>query len=574
VPYLHIVNTGKSRGERELIAASLRALHGMSTVRPTAAIEPGSGWHKTLEVMQALNSLAASSKMTFSSPIQNIVEPWAMASALLGRGRLGPASDYVHSMLGAGRLTELLHEREAAGGFAIHTPDWMVGGEQNWIDQFKTGAKAAQQAMLMPFEFTQAVTDAKIHKAWHDAVDGWRTGDYEGNDAQALKTMFGFDDARAEQIVKGEAPARVYDNIAVNGLTRITRRGDMPINKSGLGMSKVGRWIHFLNFFARQTESTRNAVNSMRDAKTPEQSDAALKNFGRIMGFNLGTYVASQALLKFLQGGWDELQGYFAESLEDVSTPGGAAKFVGAGLLGSLFGSVGSFVSGGAYALITGDEKDIAHTAETVGRLVPGIGGVIEGAQFLHAVGTTMGGGNLGAGSDYAGKSPLQQLGYYIAHEVPLAKWVANGPMGLGVTMLGTDPELENALKASRRFDAKQGIEKDYPDNLDALFVDTMRAAINKLKAEDGGSHTDEIADAIRAAMPDKDDAGIAQSFENRRQFAGKNWADLSEEQQAAKVRSLGQKRVELLRGYDAVLEQAASYFRPNPILRRRLRRR
>ena len=123
----------------------------------------------------------------------------------------------------------------AAGGFALHTPDWMVGGEQSWIDQFKTGAKAAQQAMLVPFEFTQAVTDAKIHKAWHDAVDGWRTGDYEPNDVQALKTMFGFDTARAEQIVKGEAPARL-DSACVR-LSRLSSLGyDSARDESG------GRW--------------------------------------------------------------------------------------------------------------------------------------------------------------------------------------------------------------------------------------------------------------------------------------------------------------------------------------------
>jgi hypothetical protein len=573
VPYLSLVNS-VPKPQRPLVAAALRALQGMAVTKPSDLGEHSDAWNKTIEVAQEINSVAAAAKMTLGSPVQNIVEPWAMATALLGRGRTGAAASYVHSMMRAGRFTELLQEREEAGGFALHTPDFMVGGEQSLFEQFKTATKAMRQALLTGFEFTQAVTDAKIHKAWHDAVDGWRTGEYEPNDAQALKTLFGFDTARAEQIVKGEAPARVYDNIAVNGLVRITRRGDMPINKTGLGLSKAGRWIHFLSFFGRQTESTRNAANAMRDAKTSAESDAAAKNFARIMGFNLGTYVASQALMKFLQGGWDELQGYFSETMEDVSTPGGAAKFVGAGLVGSLFGSVGSFVSGGLYALATGDERDIAHAAETIGRLVPGVGSTIEAAKFVHAVGTTLGGGTLGAGSDYAGKTPLQQLGHWLGNEVPLAKWVENGPLGVGMTYLGTDPELENALKASRRFDSKHDVGDDSRGNADALFVDTMRAAVNKLKASDGGSHTDEIADAIRAAMPDKDDSAIATSFENRRQFAGENWTQLSEEQQAAKVRSLGQKRVELLRGYDAVLEQAASYFRPNPLLRRRLRRR
>ena len=571
VPYLSIVNSVKSPADRQLVATALRALHGMATVRPSQIVEVGSGWHKTLEVAQSLNSLAAASKMTLGSPIQNIGEPWATASALLGRDRMGAAADYVHGMLKARRFTDLLKEREAAGGFALHVTDWLgIAGEQGKLEKFKAIAKTAQQGFLVPFEITQAITDAKVHKAWHDAVDGWREGRREANDVAALKTLFRFSDVQAQQIVSGEAPAKAYDNIAVNGLVRITRRGDQPINKSGFGSSRLGRWVHFTNFFQRQTENMRSAVVAMRDAKTPEEASSAATNFGRLMGFNLGTYVAGQAIMKFLTGQWDELQGFFGETLEDLSTPGGVAKFAGAALVGSFFGSVGSFVAGGAYSYLTGDEKGLAQLAETTARMVPGVGSTIATAQFVHAFGTTMGGGNLGAGSDYAGKSPLQQIGYFIAHEVPLAKWAMNGPLGVGMTYLGTDPDLELALKASRRFDAKRDIGEDFPDNPDAAFVDTMRAAINKLKAEDGGSHGAEIADAIRQALPDKDDSAIASSFEARRQLTGKNWTQLSEEQQAAKLRSLGQKRVELLRGYDAVLEMAASYFRPSSRRRRR----
>jgi hypothetical protein len=572
VPYLSVVES-VPRNQRQMVATMFRALMGMSTNAPSQlAGEVGGGWHKTVRFFDALNNVKAAMGMTFGSPIQNMIETWGTATALLGRRRLNDAANTVHSALAGNRLKELLKQRVEAGGFELYAPEFILGGEHSTFEQVINAMRTTQSTALLPFELTQVVTDAKVHIAWHEAVDGWRDGRSEGTDVDTLKTMFGFTQAHAEQVVKGDAPPIAYDQIARNGLTRITRRGSMPANKSAFALSRAGNWIKYLGYFQEQSAKLGRSVANMRNAETPEQAMQAAHSFGKLMGWNLAAYMAGQATIKLFQGGWDEMLGFFGETFEDLKEDplGGGAKLAGAALVGSFFGSAGSAVGGGLYSLITGSDKDLSQTLESALHAIPAIGAVVDTGSYIRAQGHNLAGTPIPGDSPYAGKSPLQQLGYFIGREIPLAKWVERGPFGLGITYLGTDPELENAIKAAQRYDSKRGLDEDHDPNADDLFTNTMRAAVHKLRAEDGGSNVDEVADAIREAMPEKDDSAIAASFRSRRILAGRSWESLTEDQQASKLRSLGEARVELLQGYDAVLENAAEFFTPTRLRRRR----
>jgi hypothetical protein len=587
-PYLRIVES-VPQNARETAATVLRSLMGMQTNVLRSDMEVGGAAHKFWRLLGGLNDTEAASKMTFGSVIQNTWEAWTTGSALLGINRVFDAAIEVFPRIAAGEWRDLLRERQEAGGFAIHKGEWLLGGEESKFDQSMRALHTAGEALTLPLRMVQTVTDILVHKALHRAVADWREGTHGYTDADALMTMFGFSRAHAEQVVNGEAPPQVYRQIEMNGLTRITRTGDLAVNKSDFARSRNGlaQAIKYTGYFQAQFAKLRKAVMNLREAETAGQQATAAANVGKLLGFNMAGFMAGSSLVKLASGGWDELMHFWGETIEDVQSPEGAGKLALAAFVGSMAGSVGSALAGGIHALFTGNDRSKAEVLDTLTGAVPLIQGGLETWDFLNAAGHTLAEKPLSEENQYSGKSPLQQLGYYLGNQMPLAKWVESGPFGMGITYLGTDPKLENALKANRRIDNKLGInpffgserkreeDKNEDDVNDRdLFVQSMRTAVNKLKASEGDVDTAEIAQAIRDAMPDVDDKSIAASFLARRVLSGQKWNDLSEEKQESKLRSLGEDRVELLRGYDAVLEQAASYFRPNPLLRRRLRRR
>lgn len=581
-PYLSLVNS-VPEGARDAAAYALRSLMGMQTNPLPHDVLAGGGWHKLGRLIGALNSTRASGKMTFGTLISNLFESFSTGGAMLGLQRIGAAAAEVLPRIAAGEWRDLMRERQEAGGFAIQKGAYLLGGEQSTFDQTMRALHTTGNVMTMPLRLIQSVTDIVVHKALHNAVADWREGTHGTTDADALMTIFGFSRAHAEQVVNGEAPPQAYRQIEMNGLTRITRTGDLPINKSEFARSRHGlaQMIKYTGYFQAQFAKLRKAVLNLREAETSAQQITATTNLGKLMGFNMANFMVGAAATKLAIGGIKELLGYLSETKEDASTPAGAASLALKSAVGSMAGSIGSAVTGGLEAMFTGNDQHAAELLHTIIGTVPLVGGAVDDWNFGNAMLHNLTGKPLGEDSEYAGKTPLQQIGYYAGKQIPAVKWAEGGPFGLGITYLGTDPQLENALKASRRVDLKFGFapeatpRKEDDKNEDQindrdLFVDTMREAVNKLKAREEDVDVSDVAQAIRDAMPDQDDKQIAQSFLNRRIFSGKNWTQLSEKQQESKLRSLGKDRVELLEGYDAVLERAAAFFKPIGRRRRR----
>lgn len=576
-PYSDFVESFPEK-HRELIALGLRASMGMPTSLLPRDVVAREGWHKFGKVVAAINDVRAALGMTLTSPLQTMPEAFATTAAAFGANRVGRAYQHYFEAAREGRLKEAIEERQRAGGFAMHLHEFFAGGEASTFEQVMSVARTLQNGALLFMDAAQTyVVDLAVHKALHDAVAEWRQGTRQEGDVDGLMTVFDMSRAHAEQVVSGKAPPQAYRQLELNGLARLTGRGELPINKSDFARSRSGlaRMVKYTGYFQKQINKLRNATVAMREARTPQEQIDASKNLGKLLGFNMASYMAGQSIIAAVRG-FDEFLGLWSETLEDLQSPGGAAGLVGTALLGSMLGGAGSFVTGGIRALFSGDTESKAEAFDAATRAIPLFGTLGNAWDFGEAILANATGEPLGGDNPHAGKTPLQQVGYFTGTQVPLFRWAMNGPFGLGVTYLGTDPELEGAIRASYRIDEKLGVgtsffggkrrEEDANEdqiNDRDLFVDTMRAAVNKLRAREGEVDESAVADAIREAMPDQNDRSIAESLLRRRVLSGKNWTDLTEEQQQSKLRQLGEARVELLRGYDAVLERTARHFRP-----------
>lgn len=561
-PYRDFVESFPEQ-HRDLIAMALRASMGMPTATLPKDVVGREGWHKFGKLVAAANDVRAALGMTASSWMQTIPEAFATTAAAFGANRVGRAYQYFAEAAKDNRLLTEIKARQEAGGFAMNLHEFFAGGEASNFEQVMSVARTMQNGALSLMDAAQTyVVDLAVHKALHDAVSDWRAGSRQQGDVDGLMTVFDLSRAHAEQVVSGKAPPQAYRQLELNGLARLTGRGELPINKSDFARSRSGlaRLIKYTGYFQKRINQLRNATVAMREAETPKAQAAAAANFGKLLGFNMASYMAGQSVVAAFKG-LEEFLGLWSETIEEAQDPLGAAKLVGTALLGSMFGGAGSFVVGGLRALFSGETESKAEAVDAATRAIPLLGTLGNAWDFGEAILANATGEPLGGDNPHSGKTPLQQIGYFAGTQVPLFRWAMNGPFGLGLTYLGTDPELEGALRASRRIDEKLGVELTFPENDDLLFVDTMRAAVNKLK----GKEVDigEIVSAIRTAVPGKDDTAVSASLLARRVLSGERWEKLGEEQQQSKLRSLGDAREELLRGYDAMLERTASFFRP-----------
>ncbi len=566
VPYPEVVGAAQSQANRPAVLALMRALSGMPTERPDR-IDPDGPWHTTGSVLSEINNLAAAAKMTGSAWVANLTESYGTANALLGREYMGPARAEVAKAVSEGRFKEALEERERAGGFSIQEPEFLAGSGKGGLEKFLSGSRTLREAFLWLFHKTQNTQDVAIHKALFRKVADWRQANSRPGDAEAIQTMFGLSRAEAQQIISGQATPATYRMIELNGLTRITRRGDLPVNKSEFARSQGWKKeLKFVGYFQNQMQRLSQSINRVREAETKEQQQAAVRAFAKLVGFNIATNIVQQSIVRGISG-LDEFFGFWGETLDEAtSSPLGAPRIALTALLGSMFGAPGAVLTSGISGLLGGDKQDKVEFVDRLRTAVPGWGAANDMFEFGSAQYANLTGQAPGAESRYSGKTPLQQVGHFIGQQVPGVRWALNGPLGLGVTYLGTDPGLEAALRASRRISTRLGIESAFHGG-DATFLHTMRKAVTSLRGDEDPS---EVAELIRAALPDKEDSSIAASLLDRRALAGPSWDELSEEQQASKLRSLGENRVELLRGYDAVLERAARHFQRNRGRRRR----
>lgn len=542
---------------QDLAARALRMSMGMAVNK--SMVKPDRrGAYRFLEVLHSLGDVLAAAKLTMA-PLYNITEPLGTGSAMIGARRMADALSETWGDAFSGRIKDTIQERMDRGGFSLHTPEWMSGIEgPSRTEKVRSAARSTTSALMIPFELSQAIADVAVHRA----ADGWISDmqagkGNRGHDTQTLQALWGMGKAEAAKLAKGEGSAKQYENLLLTALPRITRRSDQPINKSDFAtQNNLSKWIRFTGFFQRQMATTRRLGLAMRHAETAAEATDAAVQFGRMLGFNSFAFMGGQSLVSFIKGGPEEFLRMWGDAVENPGTTFSAA------MTGSLFGGMGATVAGGLYTALTG--QDPAEVGESISRMAfplsEGREMMLFGEAMMHRVVLDK---PIGSGP-YSGKSPLQQLGYFVGREIPLVRTGMSGLFGLGATYLGTDPQLENAMRANYRWDRKYLDEQmTYGDPGDdrAMFLDTMRKAMLSVKSK-AGFDADEAERIIRTAIPEEDNRNIAKSLRARRVLTGRNWTKLTPEQQGSKRRVLGPDTIELLLGYDAALEILAMRFR------------
>lgn len=552
--YQKLIESVKGAKKQDMLALALRVAMGKAIYKPI--LEPGTATHSIAHGLMSLLDIAAAAKMTLS-PIQNITEPLGTAQAMLGQDRVLPALRKTWGEVLSGRLGDAIKERMGKEGFELHKPEFIFGGEKDPLAQLGSMSRAIANMLLVPFDVTQNAADVTVHRALESMVEAMKRGEGTANDIQTLQTLFGKTRAQAEAMAKGDkAMAEHYDHVMRTGVSRLTRRGDLPINKSEFALSRtLPKLVRFTGFFQRQTATLYQVNKQLKEAETKEQQGAALAQFRNLMGYNMLAFMSGASLLKLLTGGEDEFFRLWSESLENP-VAGATAAFAG-----SLLGSPGSIVGTSLLGALTGSDQEQADAFRNVASSILPVSQFADMWQFGSALLHRAADQPIESGP-YSGKSPLQQLGYFVGREVPAVRAAMGGLFGVATTFMGTDPKVENALKANYRWDRKNAGEFSFSrvsDEERARFRDTMRGAVNKMKA---GASTGEIQQWLRQELPEADDVAIRASLRARRVVTGANWTMLTDKLKEAKMRTLGPETMEVLKGYDAALDILAERFR------------
>lgn len=544
---------------QKVAATAFRSSMGMMLNEPFLAsrgIESGSGIHSVAEMASAAMDVMAALKMTMS-PVQNITESLGTASALLGADRVGAGQKYFADAAMSGTLKDAIQERIAAGGFHLNHPEFIFGGETGTVDAVKTAARGAANIAMIPFEATQLANDIAVHRAIELSVQEMRAGEGRVADTVMLKSLHGFTDAEAKAILEGNGTDAQYDRILYNSLAHITKRGELPLEKSALGQSKVvQKIVRFTGYFQRQLMTMRQHAILMKEAKTPEQAHEAAVGMAKMLGFNMLAFAAGQTLYALLRGGEKEVTALWSDMAD---RPGSA---VASALIGSFLGAPGAAISGSLMAAFSGDQDEKAQALDQIRQLALPVNEAINMWQFTHAM-LQRASGNAVTEGPYIGKTTLQQLGYFAGLEVPALRTALGGLAGIAPNYMGTDPNLESAMKVAYRWDDRNGYKGGFStDDSEehAKFLDVMRGIANRIKAGDDPAT---VEDMIRQGMPDTPDKSIIASLMARRMLSGARWTKLSDEDKVRKLKHLGPERIETLRGWDLALEAIADRFRP-----------
>lgn len=546
---------------QKVAATAFRSAMGMSIHEPRLAnvpgFEAGSALHTTLDVAGALMDVAAAAKMTMS-PVHNVVEPLGTATALMGADRYAKAEAYYTDALFDGRLSDVLKERVEIGGFHLSHPEFLWGGEHSNVENIKAVARSVANTLLKPFEVSQLMrADVVVHHMVESLVNDMRAGEGRASDVMMLRIVHGFTDAEARAMIEGRGTDAHYDRVLYNSLARITKRGEMPVEKSSFGQNKAAQgWVRFTGYFQLQMMKMRQHAILMKEAKTPEQATEAAVGMAKLLGFNMAAFAVSQSVLALLRGGEKDLMSVWADM---VDNPGSA---VAGALIGSFLGAPGSAIAGAVMAGLTGDKEDKDKAFDSLVSMALPVSETIHMWQFTHAM-LQRASGNAVTEGPYIGKTPLQQLGYFAGLEVPALRTALGGLAGIAPNYMGTDPNLESAMKVAYRWDDRNGYKGGFStDDSEehAKFLDVMRGIANRIKAGDDPAT---VEDMIRQGMPDTPDKSIIASLMARRMLSGARWTKLSDEDKVRKLKHLGPERIETLRGWDLALEAIADRFRP-----------
>ena len=558
----------------ERAARMVRAMHGLP-VEPAARIfTPGERGYNTFRFFDALFGLRRAAALTLSFPM-NVAEPVGNAAHFGTQAVWNGYKETAKALVNGGFAD--LHRQGVQEGFLADTKlnDPWKGDDA--ISTFANAMKKIGEILTTPLRMTQDFNELVNYVAARDRLTAMRQGEGTRADATAL-SLLGFERGEIQAMLRGDGTPAQYERYQRNIVGSLAGgKSQRSAERSDAAQSRgFNTLVWFTNFFQARSRAMDRLSRDIAEAPAAEKAE----KLWQLVHFAAATAVAGAAgniVKQYLTGNSDGVTDYmreqFAQSPSD--TAGNIVKMIASGIVGGtgqpimdVFSSLGD----------PGSTREEA--AAKIGRLIGPADAAWQFADYLRALG----------GVDVPGYANMDMLGKtakYLRDTMPAARAVHEGLFGLS-TLAITDKnvELDNAQDSFNRW-----MRDNHPEKFKSrggsedgrAFRDSMRAVMDRVAA--GKTWTDdELVDAVVQAEAARMEASGEKQTRTRDQ-GGKSfdseWARYKEaratvaaaianrkmlpkpgEMTTAEVESLmrhlGEKNVQTLRDYDAVLDVIA----------------
>lgn len=537
-PYSEVVKQARTPEGRELLKKVFREASGIK-------IYDEYQYERQIhDLLGPLASLYASLKLnSVRAAVQNIAEPLATASAVLGYVHVGKAmAEVARAFVTPGGMEALKQRMVDEGGFLRVTHEGVADAEG--VGEKVQAAARLASAMFGP---TQGVADLSIRLALGNVVDAMREGN-GGAAGRALARYMRLDPRQAERLAAGRGTADEYDYLLHGTMARMTGQNETAYNKSAASEAAKRFMVKFMRYSIQRTQDWVSKAREYRNARTEEDRNAAAADMYRLLFGTYASGVVGKAAAALLTGGVTAL----LEAIEDSTTTWSG---IGTTLASGVLGGMGSFLANAGSMLLSADKDDRGKAADGLLSAIAPVGmakELVEGITSLVA-------GDKDQSPTYRGHSTLGKLWLMAQRTAPLLRDIDRGMLGLQPLAITTNPDV--AASRSRMMQHplwKASMEKRGVQGTAGEFNNLMRSFELELRDKEGpeGVNPSDMARRIDDELPSDKINSAIQSIRSRKQL---DWVgDLTAEEQAEFTRYMGETRMATLRGYDRVLEAVA----------------
>lgn len=537
-PYSEVVNQARTPEGRELLKKVFREASGIK-VYDEYQYE-----RQIHDLLGPLSSLYASLKLnSVRAAVQNIAEPLATASAVLGYVHVGKAmAEVARAFVTPGGMEALKQRMVDEGGFLRVTHEGVADAEG-------VGEKVQAVARLASAMFgpTQGVADLSIRLALGNVVDAMRRGD-GGAAGRALARYMRLDPQQAERLAAGRGTTDEYDYLLHGTMARMTGQNETAYNKAAASEAAKRFMVKFMRYSIQRTQDWVSKAREYRNARTEEDRNAAAADMYRLLFGTYASGVVGKAAAALLTGGVTAL----LEAIEDSTTTWSG---IGTTLASGILGGMGSFLANASSMLLSADKDDRGKAADGLLSAIAPVGmakELVEGIRSLVA-------GDEDQSPTYRGHSTLGKFWLIAQRAAPLLRDIDRGLLGLQPLAITTNPDV--AASRSRMMQHplwKASMEKRVVQGNANEFNNLMRSFELELRDKEGpeGVQPSDMARRIDEELPSDKINSAIKSIRSRKQL---DWvSDLTADEQAEFTRYMGETRLATLRGYDRVLEAVA----------------
>lgn len=537
-PYSEVVKQARTPEGRELLKKVFREASGIK-------IYDEYQYERQIhDMLGPLASLYASLKLSsVRAAVQNIAEPLATASAVLGYVHVGKAmAEVARAFVTPGGMEALKQRMVDEGGFLRVTHEDVADAEG--VGEKVQAAARLASAMFGP---TQGVADLSIRLALGNVVDAMRAGN-GGAAGRALARYMRLDPQQAERLAAGRGTTDEYDYLLHGTMARMTGQNETAYNKAAASEAAKRFMVKFMRYSIQRTQDWVSKAREYRNARTEEGRNAAAADMYRLLFGTYASGVVGKAAAALLTGGVTAL----LEAIEDSTTTWSG---IGTTLASGVLGGMGSFLANAGSMLLSADRDDRGKAADGLLSAIAPVGmakELVEGITSLVA-------GDKDQSPTYRGHSTLGKLWLMAQRTAPLLRDIDRGMLGLQPLAITTNPDV--AASRSRMMQHplwKASMEKRGVQGTAGEFNNLMRSFELELRDKEGpeGVNPSDMARRIDDELPSDKINSAIQSIRSRKQL---DWVgDLTAEEQAEFTRYMGETRMATLRGYDRVLEAVA----------------